>query len=274
MILFGLYLASQHSDRPSILFLSLMITLFLIGMFWTHSNLAHFTISNVEIDSDFVGTKAALRISFRTERAQGPLFSLQLFNRLVDIPQDAIKTEFLKLPLTTRGLHSLREFKISTTYPFGLFYAWRYWEGNAPHYAYPSRRPLEDPFLPEAASAPAAGETQKNYPRAQASSGLAEDSLMHKEFLDGDPARRIDWKLYARSGLLRRKEFGEADSQPVILSLESAPGSSLEERLSYLSTALYWLHQHDCPFQLELKPGEVSTHYELSLQRLATFKST
>jgi uncharacterized protein (DUF58 family) len=93
-------------------------------------------------------------------------------------------------------------------------------------------------------------------PRAAAPQRRGEDDFAGlKDYHPGDPPRHIAWKAYARAGELLVKEFsGEAEATPVF-SLDDAPGSDLEARLSVLARWVVDAHARGLAFGLRL-PGE------------------
>jgi len=56
-----------------------------------------------------------------------------------------------------------------------------------------------------------------------------------RPYVPGDAMGRVDWKAWGRLGVLTVKEFEEESAPPLLLSLESVPGPSVEERLSQLT---------------------------------------
>lgn len=109
-----------------------------------------------------------------------------------------------------RGLHRLDGFRVQTTFPFGLVRKWTRIAAPTDVLVYPEVRPL-------AAHAhgrgPGGREADSDAP------GLDGDYLGLRDFVDGEDARRIHWKISARRGALVAVDRSREDRRAVTVYL-------------------------------------------------------
>lgn len=143
-----------------------------------------------------------------------------------DLPAAGETAVRIRLPVTRRGVYRPGRFRIFTTYPLGLFYAWANVELDLFCLVYPA---------PEAGVVPLPEE------RAGAGQGVVstrgeEDFAGLRPYHIGDSTRRIAWKAVARSGIFVTKQFAGSAGADLWLDLADTPASlGLEARLSRLA---------------------------------------
>jgi len=106
--------------------------------------------------------------------------------------------------------------------------------------------------------------------------GVGGDFWGMRAYAPGDPLTRLNWKAWARHGSMMLNEFHEDGAPPLILSLESVPGPTLEERLSQLTGLILQAHGSGKQVGLRLpsvtiEPGSGPSHRERQLRALALF---
>ena len=142
-------------------------------MHQTHTNVAQLLIKNVETQSGFAKEKIYFRIEI-LNRGATPSFSINIFEDVIDVPARELALENISIPPSVRGEYHLEDVKISSTYPFGLFYAWKYYDTNLTYYVYPALGVAEN-FL-----------IHSNDRRSELES--RDDFIGHRDFELGDSA--------------------------------------------------------------------------------------
>ncbi len=118
-------------------------------------------------------------------------------------------------------------------------------------------------------------------------SGYAEDPFALRDVRDyqvGDPWKRIDWRLAARSGELQTRRYETVLPFSLRFVLDAAsygPGAALEEAVSLIASLLWELSRRGVPCTISLpaapdaavhpEPGEPDAAPEELLYRLAAF---
>jgi uncharacterized protein (DUF58 family) len=264
LIVLTLLVTGTAFDNSSLFFAAgLLMTFGLVCMHQTHFNVASVKILEVEPSSGFSGETVSwkLRIANHTVNTA---FSINIRDALVDVPARETLIENMPVILRKRGRVLLKELKISSTYPLGLFYAWKWWEGNVHYFVYPAIKGKAEIF--------------RHLDRAPSELDSREDFLGHRLFVSGDSAHHIDWKLHARRMKAFVKLFDTHLSEVVKLKWDDTPAGGREEKLSYLSTAVNECHKLQRPFSLSLPgidipAGQTRSHARKCLQRLSTFEA-
>lgn len=250
-------------ENNSLLFATAtLVTFGLVCMHQTHLNVNQVSIVKLELESGFSGQIVRWKLRMKN-RAPITSFSINIRDAVIDVPMGENIIENIPVLLRKRGLVKLTELKISSTYPFGLFYAWKWWKGSLTFFVYP-------PLLPAARIPEPDTSTQTDL------SGH-EDFIGHREFVPGDSAHHIDWKVQARKQKKMVKLFDTRDPEAIELNWDSIPGNDLEERLSFLSTAVQECYNLQRPFSLVLpnirfQPNCTQSHYQACLKALALFE--
>jgi len=142
-----------------------------------------------------------------------------------------------------RGKYNIERVKLFTLGAPGLFYVWTYKKTNQSFYLYPEKLSYE-----------------KNYLDSKLRNSFMGDLEFesHKKYIEGQDAQRIDWKLFAKTGQLYKKEYIFEDNSSVELNFNHFPGPP-EERLKYLSYIIKKLYQHNKKWRLILPTKTIET---------------
>jgi uncharacterized protein (DUF58 family) len=121
----------------------------------------------------------------------------------------------LAVPLTfnRRGLHDLGQIRLSTGYPFGLFEHGFVRNGGHEVLVYPALRDLKESLVERVL---VRGEMISHGGRG---SGSEYHGL--REYLHGDDARLISWKVSAKQGKLMLREFERPERKGLTLVLDT-----------------------------------------------------
>lgn len=166
---------------------------------------------------------------FATPELEGPPSALELRPRKSAVFQFKDGVWIAK----KRGLHSIHEIDVTTTFPTGMFRAWRRIKIDGTILTAPA--PQDFGLLPK--------------------SLVIEKGVLQKgthsdpEELEGlqtarpeDPPSKIDWRSVARGrGLLRKDFAGGGNSEIVLRWEETAPLQDVEKRMGQISSWLFTL---------------------------------
>jgi len=113
------------------------------------------------------------------------------------------------------GVFSLWRVRISSTYPLGLFYAWKYIMPNKEAIVYPKRvRDKSSSYESEYVASEE--ESLDLNPESN------DEFLDHRRFRDNDYWKHIDWKAYARGRGLLTKNFSGTSSKVKTIKMSSS----------------------------------------------------
>lgn len=223
----------------------------IVSMLHTWRNLAHIELRPGKTEPVFAGDRAHFNILVNNP-GQIPRLSLAIRfsgdDETVFDTASAAETEVrVRLPAIRRGLLKLGRFRVFTTYPIGLFYAWANVELDMACLVYPT---------PEATLAPLP-ESQANNGQGAAMGKGEEDFSGLRAYHAGDSPRRIAWKAVAHSEVLVTKIFAGSISAAVLwLDFTDTPVQlGIEQRLSRLSRWVLEAHHGGLRYGLRL-PGK------------------
>lgn len=210
-----------------------MLAILFTAMIATHNNIQGLEISRVEATHGFSGEEipVSLVVQNRTRSSKSNCdFTIKGFEKIAQYDARAVIEAggdarlLASFKAGSRGLHPLKRFELSTTAPFGLFYAWQFQPSEAVAVVYPRRKGdrtwrATDP-----------SETGKTH------RGLgAEDYKEHSPYASGDSLNRVDWKAFARGRDLMTKKFDEPVGEGLLFDYHRLSDASPETRLEQLA---------------------------------------
>lgn len=243
-----------------------------VSMLHTWRNLAHVSLRPGKSPPVFAGDLARFRIGVRNPgRVPRTSLAIQLkgCNAVYfDVAADADDLVETAMPATKRGLMSPGRFRIFTTYPLGLFYAWANVDLELSCLVYPKPESGNVPLPPAQA---ASGEGS--------ASGAGEDDFAGlRTYHPGDSPRRIAWKAAARSDAFLTKQFSGSAAAQLWLDFDDiADALGLEAKLARLARWVIESEAAGLRFglrmpQLELEPAAGIAHRDRCLQALALYQ--
>jgi len=172
----------------------------------------------------------------------------------------------LCLPAPRRGLLRPGALRLESTYPLGLFRAWRVAPTDAFCLVYPAPAPAGGGLQRLEGGTGSGGE---GGPGVEEFKGL-------REYAPGDALQRIAWKHSQRGQGMLTKEFEGRRGGAIVLDYEALAPLSLEERLSLLCRMALESHALGEPFSLRLQglripAGTGEAHLRRCLKALALF---
>jgi uncharacterized protein (DUF58 family) len=225
----------------------------IVSMLHTWRNLAHLQLSPGKSEPVFAGDRARVEVlANNPSRVGRRSMRIQFAGRksaYFDIGPEQEQHVRMRLPALRRGVFRPGRFRIFTTYPLGLFYAWANVELDMSCLVYPA---------PETKLAP--------IPVSQTTNGIGnalgtgdEDFAGLRAYHPGDSPRRIAWKAVARTGVFTTKLFSGAAGADRWLDLADTPETlGIEQRLSRLSRWVIESSQDALHFGLRLPDREIA----------------
>lgn len=261
VVIFLLALATFFNNSDCLLATAVLVTFGVVCMHQTNSNVGGLSIKEVDSQSGFANEAIPWRFKILNQGAADS-FSINIFDDVIDLHGKETSTENILLHAKQRGRFHLDEVKISSTYPLGLFYSWKWSEVNLNYYIYPALGPPEIIL--------------SNFTDRKSELESRDDFIGHRNYIDGDSAHHVDWKAQARKQKLLVKLFESTNTNASILDWSRVPGKDIEERLSVLTRAIHECYQTQTPFglimpELSVPVGVGVNHYVHCLKYLATF---
>ncbi len=244
----------------------------IVCMLHTWRNLAQLELSPGKSEPVFAGERARFTIYANNPgRVNRCSVAVQFADRkpaYFDIRPARKEALHVRLPALRRGIFRPGRFRIFTTYPLGLFYAWANIELDMICLVYPT---------PESELAPLPA------PQATSGSGNAlgsgeDDFAGLRGYHTGDSPRRIAWKAVARTGIYTTKLFSGASGTDLWLELADTPDSlGIERRLSRLSRWVIEASNNGLRYGLRLPDLEIEmasgdAHQTQCLEALALYR--
>jgi uncharacterized protein (DUF58 family) len=173
----------------------------------------------------------------------------------------------IRIPAPQRGLFRPGRFRIFTTYPLGLFYAWANVELDMSCLVYPA--PEAELVSPPERPSPAGF--------GNATGAGDDDFAGLRLYHPGDSLRHIAWKAVAHTGVYTTKLFSGMAGTDMWFDLVDTPESlGMEQRLSRLTRWIVDASQNGRRYGLllpdaQIKLGAGDAHQAQCLEALALF---
>ena len=271
-LVFAMLLGSMNYSASLGFALTFLLTgVGLVCMHHTHRNLVGTVARFNGCRPVFAGQRALFQISLNNPSV-GRRYELHVahgdqHSQSTDLNGGETVTLSLPVPSQQRGLLRLSRFAVASRHPGGLFRAWSWANMRLDCVVYPH---------PARPGRPLPKTEQEGLDRWSDQRGEADFAGL-RNFVSGDPPRRIAWKAYARSQDLLVKQFSGTQLTPTFLDWESLPDLDTEQRLSQLTRWCLDAHEHGRNYGLrlpseEIKPGHGNAHLNRCLTALALFQ--
>ncbi len=257
----------------------LMVSIFILAIFYTFNNLNQLHLSVLPNPSVFCGDDISFNVllsrqpkrshealEFRFQyswRGQGSTSTT--YADLVAEDQTQIR---IFTSATRRGNFKAPLLRVSTCFPLGLARAWSIVDLNLHCVVYP--KPVV--FRMDDFNSRGGGSDNTAISREG-----SEDFYGLREYVPGDPLRQVAWKNVARGQGMQLKQFVDYTDSRTWLDWDMFYGFSTEERLSRLCYCVLRLDQRGNPYGLklpgvEIEPGSGSGHKARILKALALYR--
>ena len=271
------YAASSQNSAAIYLLLFLLVSVFLVSIPHTLTNLAGVTLRVESAKPTFAGDEVCLPIeiinSFRATR-YGIEVVLPDANktreRLDCIPRESAARLTLRFSAHHRGEHKIETLELTSCYPFGFVRALRRFVSNQTYLVYP--RPAGSSQLPVNRSRFANSWVQRGI-------GHGDDFAGVRAYVQGESQRHIDWKAVARGQPLMTKQFAAETKGAVCLDFFELQFADVEQRLSQLTLWVIKAERARQPYGLclpgtEISPSLGQMHFHYCLRALSLFRPT
>jgi uncharacterized protein (DUF58 family) len=269
------YGASSQNNAASYLLLFALLSVFLVSIPRTLSNLGGLQATAESIKPAFAGQEVSLPVEVTNEsRATRYGIALTLpdlgdaCERMDELPAGKAARTVLRFPAATRGEHEIGRLRLTSVYPLGFLRVLKQIPSPQRYVVYP--KPAGDQRLP----AEIARSGQRSSRREL---GEGDDFAGVRAYVRGESQRHIDWKAVARGQALMTKQFtAEADGL-LYLDLAAVRLDNLEARLSQLALWVIEAERARRPYGLrlpavEIRPSLGEPHLHRCLRELALFK--
>jgi len=250
----------------------LMVSIFLVTMLHTFSNLHRLKLTSLPTAAVFCGEDVGFQVLLiRNRRTAHESLELSFPKSttirvdLVEHDQEAVGV-FAKA--VKRGQFNAPRLRVSSCYPLGLFRAWSVIDMNLRCMVYPKPIPVSLDQITKLS--PGTG-------RSIAFRDGADDFHGLREYVLGDSLKHVSWKNVARGQGMLVKQFVDYVDDRVWLDWDMFYGFSTEERLSRLCHCALKLSESDATYGLkmpgiEIKPDQGVNHRLKVLGALALYR--
>jgi len=248
-----------------------LVALFIISMHQTHQNMKGLFFDKIKLNIACEQSKGRGVIWIKSNNKENHfLINIQIpeIDKNFIFSSDQIYANtltpiYFNYPSKDIGLHKIKKVKISTIFPFGLFYSWKKFNIESTFTTYP--QPIGTSQLP------------KNFLIGDNSTHIkgqsGEDFSQHRKYTIGESYKNIDWKAYARERPLLIKELNDGQKESYIIT-----DNPLEKDIHQLRQISKWIHhcsEQKMSFALELGSqiipfGFGDAHKEKCLKALVT----
>lgn len=239
LILITFIAGINYANNLILGFCFLISAILCMSFYLTFKQLHELQVQIVVPELGQVGQSLSIQLNIRQTRLKTKYLFIkigeQIYPLLLDRPEQHLTVELLA---EHRGLFTLPNIQIYSTYPFGLVRAWSYFY-----------------LKNELWIAPKAAYFQNEYQSAT-DTGLADmDEYRElRDFQAGDALQWISWKQAARGQGLYVKQFEEQHDLNVIhIEYEKMPSTEHEEKLSLMMGLVEQCEQQQAQYTLSLK---------------------
>ncbi|MDO8910093.1 MAG: DUF58 domain-containing protein [Pseudohongiella sp.] len=226
----------------------LMISVFLLTVLHTFSNLQGLTLNGFDAEPCFAGDNAIFKVRVqRTDKRARDGVSIGAGKAVFEcfsLVENTVVEVFLPVPAVQRGRMKAPRLMIQTVFPLGLWQAWARPDLNMSCLVYPQPQQCE---LPSIHSRADDGEHSSSVTGHADFYGL-------RDYQPGDTRRQIAWKSLARGQGLKTKQFSDPCDREVMLDWSMFAGAPDEVRLSCLCYLVLQMSEQGIDFGLRL-PG-------------------
>lgn len=229
LLLVMLVAGLNYSNSLALLLTFLLGGFAVVVMHQCHRNLLGVTLNGVGTPASFAGETARLPLvlansaKLTRHQIEGSLPGGERF--ALDLPGHSVRNLEVLLRTAKRGIVRLERFRISTSYPFGLFRAWAWVHFPIDVIVYP-RANGKLPMPQDSGT--------RSGQRSRLATGT-EEWLGLRDYRDGDSPRQVAWKAYARGAPLLVKEYSSAGADQRLFDFAALGSLELEARLEQLA---------------------------------------
>jgi len=271
LVLAGILISAiNYANSMAYVLVFLLLSLYIVAILHTYSNLSGLTIKAGHAKPAFAGEDAEFEVVLHRRGARnyhGISLSWPNSNTVIaDIFDQQELNIKLFLRTGNRGRMRAGRLHIESFYPLGLLRCWSWIDLDMNCLVYP--KPLAGSQLPRVASLHGEGRTREHY-------GI-EDFFGLRDYAVGDSLKHVSWKSLAKGQPLQTKQYTANVDKRIWLDWEALEGLDAEKRLSRLC---YWtlrISKTEDEYGLrlpgqEIQPARGDQHRQTILRSLALF---
>ncbi|MFK8137951.1 MAG: DUF58 domain-containing protein [Bdellovibrionales bacterium] len=242
-------LGATHNNNLVYTLAFFLLGLFIIGMVQANNNLKGLELQKILLYPTQESSSGKGKVWLKSSSSDGHYqLNFQLDTESDKIPfvvhsvlarSQAI--ENFSYTAASIGNYKIKKIRISTVFPFGLFYSWKVLNIANEFFVFP--KPLGNMELPE--------ETAMGDHEIKSMEQSGNDYSEHKKYHPGDSLSRVDWKKYSRTDDLFIKRFEDGNNSKVELSFNSTSGSK-ESRQRQMAKWITDCEEKSLPYSLAL----------------------
>ena len=250
VILLALFaIAIKFDNQAAFMMLFMLVSIGLVSMHYTHSNVIGLNITSQAAKNIFCGEQALFPITLRNKKNKirhAIWLTSGGFQQLCDLEVNQDKSFELKQPSIQRGYLNCDDIIITSQFPIGLFFCWSKRHNTKQRcLVYP--QPLDLISITDNASEAGKQEQTKSI---KLDSG---DYAGMKSYQPGDRLRDIHWPSLAKTQKLVTIEHEMKSNSSINLSWFSLPNTmNTEDKLSQLCFWLLNAEKDNIQYQLEM----------------------
>ncbi len=273
MLVAGLLLGGINYENNMLFSLAfLLLSLFLVSILHTYSNLSGLTIKCGAAQPTFAGEYAEFEVVLsRTGQRRYEGLQLRWSGA------DPVKTKLIEgkqrrvsifVPAENRGVLKVGRLLVETYYPLGLLRAWTWLDFGAKCMVYP--RPEQTKALLKAVSA---SSQEGSYIQQNGS----DDFAGYKDYVPGDSLKQVAWHNVARGLPMMSKHYQSQADHRIWVDWEQFKAEPDEMRLQRMCYLVLYADQQNLEYGvrlpgLEFPPSSTALHKLQCLQALALFR--
>ncbi|MEF3255473.1 MAG: DUF58 domain-containing protein [Deferribacterales bacterium] len=200
----------------------------------------------------FAGEKGFIHLLIENKKRFFPtvLLNINILNRdrfLLYIERNGFREILMEITPTVRGYIRIDEITVSSPFPFKFFIRWKKYKVDLKFIVYPKPLWISDGID---------GVSQRDETDRNRDITLKMEELSNIRGYANDPARRIFWKQFAKSGNLYTKEYTGDESEIYVISFEDILMKYQVEDALSISTAIVldaYNNRGDIAFQIKDK---------------------
>ena len=270
------YAASSQNSAAIYLLLFMLVSVFLVSIPHTLTNLAGVTLKIESARPTFAGDDVFLPVEI-INSSRATRYGIEVVlpdavktrERVDCIPRQSAARLTLRFPARYRGEHTIEKLDLTSCYPLGFMRASKKVASNQTYLVYP--KPAGSSQLPTNQSSRFADS------RADQGIGPGDDFAGVRDYVPGESQRHIDWKAVARGRPLMTKEFVAETKGAVRLDFLELRLAGMEEKLSQLTLWVIEAERARQPYGLRLPGVEISPalgqmHFHRCMRSLSLFR--
>ena len=269
LFLFSLSYGNPLAYTATFLFSSVIVT----STIFTNYNLSGVTAKMIKENSTFYEDENKLIQLVIINSSNKTRFDIEAQlgkNKTIDshsVGASDNKKTILSISNLDRGQYQINRVKVMTSFPFGIFYSWRYIHVDHDVFIFPKaigeEQPIELTGLRESSE-------------GLLTVGGNEDFYQHNPYIPGESWKRINWKVWAKSEDLLIKQYESSVDYAYSFDFSKLSHLSEQQALRQMSKWIKTAKENHSAFKLtiggESSFGSGNEFCDIGLKKLAVYK--